>query len=106
MVFLVFRSGVWIIQCMSLPDSKLSIEDSGRGTDRDTIRLLIDVAVDLGKLDPEDWEEKDWSIIIKGGNKYMFLQDGRLKSVIKGGQSYGPDGASSSYASWKKKGVK
>jgi hypothetical protein len=86
---------------MSLPDSKLSIEDSGRGTDRDTIRLLIDVAVDLGKLDPEDWEEKDWSISIKGGVKYLFLSDGRIKSIIKDGKSYGPDGEATSVKSHK-----
>ena len=67
---------------MSLPT------ESRKRTDRDIIRDLIDLA-----LPPNEWDERDASIIVKGGAKYQFLSDGRLKSVITGGKSFGPDGA-------------
>ena len=39
-----------------------------------------------------DYEEREHSITVKGGNKYIFTTDGELKSVIRGGNSYGPEG--------------
>ena len=61
--------------------------EARKRTDRDVIRDLIDLY-----CLPEDWDEKDGSIAVKGGAKYQFLSDGRLKSIIKEGKSYGPDG--------------
>jgi len=50
-------------------------------TDRDRLRDLID-------LTTNEWEEKDSSIIVRGGAKYMFLPSGELRSVIINGKSY------------------
>ena len=58
-------------------------------TDRDILRDQIERAcVIAGKT----CEERDYSITVIGGPKYLFLDNGELKSIIRDGISYGPDG--------------
>jgi hypothetical protein len=54
-------------------------------TDRDVLRNWINLQTD-------GWEEREYSITVFGGPKYMFLADGTIKSVIKDGRSYHPGG--------------
>jgi hypothetical protein len=64
-------------------------------TERDTIRDWLNwTACVQGK----NVEEKDSTLcVIPGGPKYIFYKDGTLKSVIKNGESYGPDGKNVHY---------
>ena len=58
-------------------------------TDRDVLRDEIErVCVIYGKT----FVEKDRTINVLGGPKYIFEADGTLKSIIKAGQSFGPNG--------------
>lgn len=58
-------------------------------TDREKLRDEIERAcVIAGKT----CEERDSSITVIGGAKFIFLDSGELKSIIRGGISYGPDG--------------
>jgi hypothetical protein len=50
-------------------------------TDRDKIRLWI-------KVQTDDWEETFKSITVRRGAKYIFTDDGELKTIVKHGKSY------------------
>ena len=55
-------------------------------TDKDKLLAAIDFATN-------EWEEKEFSIYVKPSKiKLMFDKDGVLRSVIRGGKSYGPEG--------------
>ena len=58
-------------------------------TDREILTVHIEYACAVaGKT----YEEHEHSISIVGGPKYIFTEDGQIKSVIRDGKSYGPDG--------------
>jgi hypothetical protein len=58
-------------------------------TDREVLSFEIErQCVITGKL----MIERDASITVIHGPKYLFTADGELKSVIRDGKAYGPDG--------------
>lgn len=59
-------------------------------TDKDILRDEIErVCVIDGLI----FTEKDRTITIPGRVKYIFETDGTVKSIIKDGKSFGPDGS-------------
>lgn len=65
---------------------KLNVID---GTARDKLRDMIErVCV----IDGMHVEERESTINIVGVAKFMFTPEGELKSIIRGGKSYTPDG--------------
>ena len=57
-------------------------------SDRDILRDHIEaVCVITGKT----YEEREHSITILGGPKYQFTENGEIKSIIRGGKSFGPE---------------
>jgi hypothetical protein len=58
-------------------------------TDRDVLRDELErMCVISGKR----FEERDASINIIGGPRFIFTAEGEIKSIIKDGKAYGPDG--------------
>jgi len=58
-------------------------------SDRDVLRDQIERAcVISGKR----FEERDASINVIGGPRFIFTAEGEIKSIIKDGKAYGPDG--------------
>lgn len=56
-------------------------------TDREKLRDEIErMCVITGRT----FEEKDKTISVRGGPKYTFTEAGEIKSIIRGGISYGP----------------
>jgi hypothetical protein len=58
-------------------------------TDRD---ILLDEIERMCCITGKTFEEREHTITVHGGPKYIFLADGTLKSIIKNGKAYGPDG--------------
>lgn len=56
--------------------------------DREKIRTVLDIFLQYGF----DWVESEKTITVIRGPKFMFLDDGTIRSVIKGGEGWGPDG--------------
>jgi hypothetical protein len=65
------------------------MHNKGMTTDRDKLRDAIERAcVIAGKV----CEERDCTITVLGGPKYIFTAEGDLKSIIKGGKSFNDKG--------------
>jgi hypothetical protein len=58
-------------------------------TDRD---VIINCLIFVTECDKDaDWTELEHSIVIHSSNtKILFLPDGRIRSIIRAGKSYGP----------------
>lgn len=58
-------------------------------TDKDILRDEIErQCVISGKR----YEEKECTITVIGGPKFIFTRAGEIKSIIRDGKAYGPDG--------------
>jgi hypothetical protein len=68
---------------------KAAVKALAQGLDRDKLIgcLLLGCAVN-GKT----FEERDTTVTVHGGPKYLFLADGQVKSIIRDGRAYGPEG--------------
>lgn len=58
-------------------------------TDRESITQEVERAcIIAGK----SYVETEHSLTVIGGPKFTWTAEGEIKSIIRGGQSYGPDG--------------
>jgi hypothetical protein len=58
-------------------------------TDRDKLVIEIErMCVITGKT----YEERDHTITVHNGPKFIFTADGEIKTIIKNGQAFGPEG--------------
>ena len=59
-------------------------------TDRDKLVAVFTLLQKHGKI--TSFEERGNSIEIFDGPKYMFTAEGEIKSIIRDGRAFGPDG--------------
>jgi hypothetical protein len=58
-------------------------------TDRDKLVIEIErMCVITGKT----YEERDHTITVHNGPKFIFTAEGEVKSIIRDGKAYGPNG--------------
>lgn len=63
-------------------------------SDRDILRDHIErqIIIDNATLGTDySMVEREHSISVVGGPKYQFTENGEIKSIIRGGKSFGPE---------------